>query len=299
MRVDKNKGEIVPGLFPETQEKRALRARDGMLIQRLSQKKGRQLYYLGLAGVNARDVIAWEKSLDQVTVVERPITDSDLRAQFETDVLLKLTPLFNGHINVVFQDIWNYLISDEFNAQPRFPDLFNLDFCGGLINHVDMEYPVQRESFQSLFNRGQKCSADFLLLCTLLPRDKGKTTYKKYLGDYVEALKTSSGSRYTKTLTDQLDVNLHFHERSNLSLFKACLPILLEDIGRSHNYKVTVAYTRLYTKMIHFAFECTFVPGVLGLAPDFTAVVRILNAPLRKLLSDGQEQQTWPPRIDS
>jgi len=74
--------------------------------------------------------------------------------------------------------------------------------------------------------------------------------------------------------------------------------MLIEDIGRSHNYRVAVAYVRLYTKMIHLAFECTFIPGVLALPSDVRSSIGVLNAPVRKLLADGQEQQTWPPPID-
>lgn len=298
MKKAGKRGATFPGLFPDTAEKQTLRARDHGLIQALCQRKARRLSYCGLAGVNARDVEVWQGALDQITVVERPIADAALRAEFETRLLLKLAPLFNGNVDIFYADIWEFLASGDFRGRARFPEVINLDFCGGMINKVDMHYPVQREAFQALFESGRRNKTDFLLIFTLLPRDRGKATYKKYLADYVQSLRSNVPAQQPKKLSEQLDANLRFHSRTNLGLFKACLPLLIEDIGRSHNYRVSNVYTRLYTKMIHFVFECTFIAGVLGLPPDVKTSIKVLNAPLRKLLADGQERQTWPPLID-
>src|SRR5438067_1944811 len=59
----------------------------------------------------------------------------------------------------------------------------------------------------------------------------------------------------------QLEENREVHERSNLILFKACVPLLLEEIGRAHSCIVRTLCIRLYTKMIRFAFECSLVSG--------------------------------------
>lgn len=298
MKKRQEKNEALPGLFPDTSEKRVLRARGYGLIQALSQRKGRRLRYCGLAGVNAHDIEMWQDALDHVTVIERPIDDPAKRAEFETRLLLKLAPVFNGNIDIVFQDVWKYLASDAFQNRSSFPEVINLDFCGGMINKVDMNYPDQREAFQRLFEAGHRNRADFLLVLTLSPRERGKETYKKYLSNYVQSLKGNISTSQPRKLAEQLEANLRFHVRTNLTLFKVCLPLLLEDIGRSHNYQVVGVYTRFYTKMIHLVFDCTFVSGVLGLPPDMKTAIKVLNAPLRKLFPDGQERQTWPPIIE-
>lgn len=289
--------EKLQGFFPETLQKDVLRERDLTLVQKLATKKKRLLCYCGLCGVEAVDVVKWQEVLDRVLVVERPISDESNRTHFKTSIVLKLAPLFNGNIQIVFQDIWNFFASSEFVQSKVFPDVINLDFCGGMVNEVTMEYPKQRAAFQHIFEVGSKQGEDFLLLMTLMPRDRGKTTYKKYLQDTIESI-----GRYTPTsdrerLLKQVENSRKFHERSNFGLFKACLPLLLEEIGRSHNFSVRPVYIRLYTKMIHFAFECAFVSGVLGLPSDPTRAIRLLNQPMRRLLSDGREEQDWPPQI--
>jgi hypothetical protein len=283
------------GFFPETVQKDVLRVRDLELVKQLATAKGRSLGYCGLTGPQANDVMKWRELLASVVSIQEPITDEAKRIQFETDLMLKLTPFFNGNVSLVFSDIWDYLASTEFASLPSFPDVINLDFCGGLLYAVNMNYPRQRTAFQKLFERASSVGEDFILLLTLMPRDRGKETYKKYLDGLMESLGNNSGNN--AKIQASLEANHRFHKRDNLRLFKACLPILLSDIGRSHNFIVKVCYIRLYTKMIHMAFECTFVRNVLGLAADPRAVITLLNQPMRKLLESGGEEQDWPPQI--
>jgi hypothetical protein len=98
-------------------------------------------------------------------------------------------------------------------------------------------------------------------------------------------------------LVKKFDASFKYHSKNNLALFKACIPILLTEIGRSYNYSVKLEYCRLYTKMIHFAFSCNFVKSVLGMAPDSGDTIRYINQPLRKLLPDGTEEQSYPPQV--
>src|SRR5262249_48071807 len=163
-------------------------------------------------------------------------------------VVLKLAPLFNGNIQCVFQDVWEYLASPEFANATPFPDVINLDFCGGLIYQVEMEYPKQRAAFQRLFEAASKAGEDFILLITLLPRDRGRQTYKRYLHDTMATIGKHHLGGHDAVIRRQIEANRKFHERNNLNLFKACVPLLLEEIGRSHNCIVRTSYIRLYTK---------------------------------------------------
>ena len=290
---EENKTSI--GAFPETFEKEILRTRDQFLIGELAEEKGRRLTYCGLAGINAYDVLKWQEYLDDVIVVERPISDEMPKLNFETKVIRRLTPIFNGKVKVVFCDIWDYLASRSFAACPRMPDVLNLDFCGGLIAQIDMNYPKQIDAFRGMFELAKNTGSHFLLLITLLPRDMGKDTYKSYLAEYIKSLKDIVNGN----ITPQLDANQRFHERNNFTLFKACLPILLSDIGRSYNFRVRVRYIRRYTKMIHFAFRCDFVKGAFSIPYNPLESIKILNDPMRKILSDGKETPPeFPPRID-
>lgn len=286
-----------PGYFPETIQKDVLRARDMELVKQLATKKGRSLCYCGLTGSQANDVFKWREWLFSVVAVQEPIADETKRVQFETDLMLKLTPHFNGNIELVFSDVWEYLASKSFAELHTFPDVVNLDFCGGLLYTVNMSYLKQRLAFQKLFEAASGAGEDFILLLTLMPRDRGKETHKKYLEDMVDSLANNSLHANKAKLRTALDANRRFHLRENLRLFKACLPIMLSEIGRSHNFLVRVSYIRLYTKMIHIAFDCTFVPNVLGLAADPRAIISLLNQPMRKLMESGTEEQEWPPQI--
>lgn len=281
-----------PREFPETQEKDALRIKDGHLLNELAAKKRRGLRYLGLAGEEATDVLRWKQSLAHVVVVERPIADDNARAEFEDAIQFRLTPVFNGNIHIVYEDVWKHLCSDSFAKSQLAPDVVNLDFCGGLLYATDLEYPKQREAFQGLFERLQKTSEDFLLFLTLMPRDKGKETYKKYLKDQCESLKLVKDVD-----PDALAANFEFHAQSNLLLFKACLPLLIHDIGRSYNYAVELRLLRRYTKMLHLAFSCVFQPQTLGLASSPLFARKVLEAPLRRMLGNGREERETPPGI--
>lgn len=280
-----------PRDFPETLEKDVLRTRDLGFLKELSAEKGRSLRYLGLSGSEALDVLKWKDSLGHVVVIERPIGDEDAESRFSESITFRLTRHFNGNLEIVFADIWKYLASDEFAKMAVAPDVVNLDFCGGLV-YSNMEYPVQRLAFQGLFSRQRQTGEDFLLLLTLMPRDKGRETYTSYLRGQVDALKALGGLDRSS-----LEENFQFHCGSQFLLFKACLPILLAEIGRSYNFHVETRLMRKYTKMLHLAFRCRFQPGSLGLAPTPTLVVRTLEAPLRKLLPNGQEDRDTPPAI--
>jgi len=292
-----NSDEKAEGFFPETREKNVLRLRDRFLIENMAARKGRRLVYCGLSGVNATDVVLWKDYLERVVIVQRPFENDGEEDDFKTTLILRLNTYFNGNIQLVFGDIWDFLASAEFANLPAFPDVLNLDFCGGLIYESKMDYPRQRDTFQSVFNAARRNSQDFLLLLTLMPRDKGRQTYKTYLSDHVDSIVQNARAPEREALRKKFESSLRFHERNNLALFKACLPILLTEIGRSFNFSVKLAYCRLYTKMIHFAFECTFVRSVLGLAPDTRETVRFINLPLRKLIEDGTETQSFPPQV--
>ena len=285
---DKKQGE-----FPETAQKDVLRAKDFVILQDLASRKARKLSYLGLAGVHAYDVMKWRELLDRVTVIERPIRDELARNEFRTKLTLGLMPTFNGNFSLIFADIWDFLASDGLAMMGRFPDVINLDFCGGLVNAIDMHYPKQRAAFQKIFETAQATGESFVLMLTLMPRDKGKITYKKYLNDNTDSL----GSAFDADSRKLVEANARFHERDNLTLFKACLPILLTEVGRSHNYVVKTTYIKFYTKMIHLVFGCTFVRGVLGLPNDAGAMLNTLNLPIRKLEADGGEDVQWPPQV--
>jgi hypothetical protein len=291
------KKEVPVGYFPETIQKDVLRARDMELIRKLAASKGRSLFYCGLTGSEAADVLKWREWLSRVLAVQVHIPDEVKRVRFEADLMLKLAPHFNGNIKIVYDDVWEYLASEKFAKLSAVPDVVNLDFCGGFLYEVDMNYPKQRAAFQKLFESASKAGEDFILLLTLMPRDKGKETYKKYLEGLISSLANNTPRGNKAKLHASLDANLRFHRRANLRLFKACLPILISDIGRSHNFIVRASYIRLYTKLIHMAFECTFVRNVLGLAADPRAVIALLNQPMRKLLETGGEEQEWPPQI--
>src|SRR5262249_18152233 len=138
-------------------------------------------------------------------------------------------------------------------------DLVNLDFCGGMCYESEMEYPKQRLAFTNLFNVAAKKRSSFLFLITLMPRAKGKNSYKKYLSSiYTSLIETAQRTSKKPVFSAQAEASRKFHEGSNLSLFKACIPILLDDIGHAHNFDLKPVYTRLYTTMIHFAIQCSF-----------------------------------------
>jgi hypothetical protein len=166
-RIDKP-----PGYFPETVQKDVLRARDMELVKQLATKKGRSLSYCGLTGSQANDVVKWREWLASVVAVQEPIADETKRVQFETDLMLKLMPHFNGNIELVFSDVWDYLASKAFAELHTFPDVVNLDFCGGLLYTVNMSYLKQRLAFQKLFEGASGAGEDFILLLTLMPRDR-------------------------------------------------------------------------------------------------------------------------------
>lgn len=290
----KNKTSI--GAYPETSEKDILRTRDQFLIKELSEEKGRRLTYCGLAGINAYDVLKWQEYLNDVIIVERPINDEMTKLDFETKVIRRLTPIFNGRVKVVFYDIWDYLVSEDFAACPRMPDVVNLDFCGGFMSQANLDYPKQKEAFQGMFELAKKKGSHFLLLITLLPRDRGKETYKSYLAEHInESLKVG----FNADIATQLEANRRFHERNNFTLFKACLPILLSELGKTYHFRVSVRYIRLYTRMIHLAFRCNFVEKKLSISHNPLESIKILNDPIIKILSDGQAARPdFPPRID-
>jgi hypothetical protein len=142
---------VTQGIFPETLEKDVLRIRDKALIRSLVQEKGRELVYAGLAGVKARDILRWSEYLSRVIIIERPFKDSVEQLAFKTEVILSLSPTFNGNITIVFEDIWDYLASRQYvNILGTVPDVINLDFCGGIIYETQMEYPKHRQAFQEL-----------------------------------------------------------------------------------------------------------------------------------------------------
>ena len=282
------------GAFPETLQKEILRTRDLFLIEQLANEKGRKLTYCGLAGVNAYDIETWRDYISDVTVIERPTTDKERASDFESVVQFKLGRLVDGQVTVIFADIWDFLDSDTFAASSRMPDVVNLDFCGGLVTQVNLDYPKQRAAFQRMFHLAKDKGSHFLLFVTLLPRDLGKTTYKSFLSDCMTSLK----SYFSPDMTPQITANQRFHERSNFTLFKACLPILLSDIGRNYNFNVKSCYIRLYTKMIHLAFRCEFVRGAFGIPYNPHQTVEILNEPLSKILPDGTgAPPEFPPII--
>jgi hypothetical protein len=286
-----------PGYFPDTIQKNILRERDRRLIEKLAADKGRALTYCGMCGEEALDVLKWRDHLNRVEVIERPLPDPASRLQFKTSILSKLTPHFNGHIRLHIVDAWQYLSSEEFAID--YPvDLINLDFCGGMSYESEMEYPKQRLAFTNLFNMAARSRSSFLLLITLMPRDKGKDSYKQYLSSIYASLVESTSRQSRQALLAQADASRKFHESSNLTLFKACIPILLDDIAHAHNFNVKIIYIRLYTTMIHLAFQCSFVQGVLGLPPRHpSSLIHILNQPMRKLLETGVEEARHPPQL--
>jgi hypothetical protein len=293
----RKKKNLPVGFFPETSQKEVLRARDMELVRKLAAAKGRPLCYCGLTGRWAADVLKWREWLVSVVAVQFPISDEAERVRFEADLMLRLTPYFNGNVELIYANVWDYLASEAFTRLADVPDVVNLDFCGGFVYNTDMCYPKQRTAFQRLFEVAGKAGEDFVLLLTLMPRDKGKETYKKYLGEVIRSLEVNTVPGNMPKFSAALQASQNFHQQDNLRLFKACLPILVSDIGRSHNFNVKVAYVRLYTKMIHMAFECNFVRNMLGLAGDPRAILRLLNHPMRKLLANGREEQDWPPQV--
>ena len=286
-----------PGYFPDTLQKDIPRERDRRLIEKLATDKGCALTYCGMCGEEAHDVLKWRDHLNRVEVIERPLPDAIARLKFKTSILSKLTPHFNGHVRLHIVDAWEYLASGDFAVD--YPiDLVNLDFCGGMSYESEMEYPKQRLAFTNLFNVAAKNRSSFLLLITLMPRDKGKDSYKKYLSSIYDSLVDAAPRPSRQALSAQADASRRFHESGNLSLFKACIPVLLDDIAHAHNFNVKTVYVRLYTTMIHFAFRCFFVHGVLGLAPRHTSsLINTLNQPIRKLLETGVEETRHPPQL--
>ncbi len=242
-------------------------------------------------------MLKWQSHLNQVEVIERPLPDISARLKFKTTILSKLTPHFNGHVRIHIHDVWDFLASKDFGTD--YPiDLVNLDFCGGMCYESEMEYPKQRLAFTNLFSVAAKKRSSFLLLITLMPRDKGKDTYKKYLSSIYASLVESVQNPAKAVFSAQAEASRKFHESSNLNLFKACIPILLDDIGHAHNFDVKPVYTRLYTMMIHFAIMCSFVQGVLGLPPRHaTSLIQTLNQPMRKLHPNGIEDARHPPQL--
>ncbi len=291
------KKQMPVGFFPDTIQKDILRARDMELIRKLATGKNRPLFYCGMTGRDAADVLKWREWLSRVLSIQLPISKEVDQVRFETDLMLRLTPRCNCTISIIYQDVWEYLASEAFAQLTAVPDIVNLDFCGGFLNEVDMSYPKQRTAFQKLFEVVSQAGEDFVLLLTLMPRDRGKETYKKYLEEVIRCLEANTIPGNKARFSLSLQANQKFHQQDNLRLFKACLPILVSDIGRSHNFNVKIAYVRLYTKMIHIAFECSFVRNMLGLAGDPRAILHLLNQPMRKLMPDGKEEQEWPPQV--
>ena len=76
--------------------------------------------------------------------------------------------------------------------------------------------------------------------------------------------------------------------------------VFLEKRDIEYGFEQTqflVEISRIYKKLIHLAFECTFVRRVLGLPRDWDSVLATLNAPIRRLTSTGAEKQEWPTQI--
>lgn len=284
-------------LFPDTVQKDILRQRDLFLIEKLSELKSRKLSYLGLSGIGAYDVIKWRKHLNFATVIERLSSDKETNSNFKTNLLFKLTQYLHQNVDIIFDDIWDYLASPEFTSHKVTPDIVNLDFCGGMINNTNMDYPKQMSAFNNLFQKEANTANDFIMLMTLLPRDKGKTTYKSFLNDRIESLKASYIDATSNKISSILDSSKKFHEKNNLYLFKVCIPLLLYNIGRGHNYSVQLKYCRLYTKMIHFSFLCTFTKGAMSLPPDPRKDIILINKPIQKLLENGKLEEVYPPEF--
>ena len=279
--------------FPETLEKDILRQRDADLLRNMAEAKHRRLRYTGLAGIRAREIKLWAEHLSGACVVQRSFKIPDDNSIFRREIELELLPLFPGQVSVEFEDIWTFL---ESGLPSPLPDVVNLDFCGGFIYETTMDYPRQKAALQRLFQNQRERQNDFLLLFTLMPRDRGKEKYRDYLRNVCDAL-VQDYKDLGPSIVSSTDASFRFHSSNGLRLFKVCLPLLVMDIGRVNNYLVRVEYIRLYTKMIHIAFSASFVRGTLGVPYTASSVIKVLNADLMKLQPDGTVMRQSPPRV--
>ena len=288
---------MTKGHFPETDQKAALRHRGHSLIPALCREQGNDdVAYYGLSGIMVEDILLWQDVLSHAYIVERPIKDRVQRERFQSKVLFALQTPLSGNVRIVYDDVWHHMASDEFCSFDPFPQVVNLDFCGGF-EYSNLEYPKQKVALQNLFRCAREATSSFVLFLTLMPRDRGREKYKNFLSQQRALVEPAVVGSGRSDGVDLLDANVKFHEQSNLRLFKACLPLLIADIGRGEHYRVKQEYVRLYTKMVHLAFTCEFVTGAMALPVAVSSIVETLNAPMRKLETDGTEKLTRPPQI--
>lgn len=283
--------------FPETNSKDILRNCDLFLIEKLQKESGHKLCYLGLPGIDAKDVLTWKDTLDYVVAIERLDKDSEeARAAFKTSLLLKLTPVLYNNIKIVFDDVWSMLASGRLIDFQRVPQVINLDFCGGM-HYTAMDYPKQMSAFHELFKRLRTEGVEALIFFTLNPRDIGHEKYIDYLQERINIVKPILGSK-DKKISSEMDESIKFHQRNNLLLFKACLPIMLYEVGASSNYEISLVYALRYRTMVHLALKCKFHRGAYGYPQDPIELINILNQSIHKIDDAGKiVEPATPPRI--
>jgi hypothetical protein len=265
--------------FPDSPEKRALRRRDGQLLEHFASTLGHRLDYCGMPSVEFLDVDAWKQCLRSVVAVEYSSdVANDMRIERDRQQ-------FAFPITIVEANVMEYLV-----AAPQPFDLFNLDFYTGFVNPTKGARAHSVDALRAVFTRQGQAQRSFTLVVTFNVRDRGASEYLKFLG---AARKELSG------LTN-VEESFAAHEASQAGRLKICFPFFCSQQSHAAGFEQEVEGVYLYqttATMVHFHQRFMVRKHDVLVVPARQALIDAANLPLYEMKGPIPHKKMVPPQI--
>jgi len=286
--------------FPESAQKAYLRRQDLQILARQKAAVRHDLAYLGLPAGRMLDIQMWRGVLGHITAVERDpqtalrllrtaedigVRDKTILVEMGLVELAKLLAEDDAQAGRSLADYPQATQRDIRKIRAIQPDVFNLDFCGGLLygngeseNAAMLRHLIE---FQARYKN------PFTLITTLQLRDTGANDYDDFMSSILDALAAQDVNVY-ETRKYYLAKKIAGQPR-HLRRLRLCIPAYTLKVAFEYFQLVNIrawSYKTFYHASL--SFEPRPSAGALGRAPwpplgEFRA---ILDAPLTHVAVD-------------
>jgi hypothetical protein len=248
--------------FPESAEKRELRRRDGLLIEKLAAKLGRPLDYCGMPSVEFRDVESWRSHLRSVTAIEY---NHDVAEDMRIEKDRRGYPF---PVSIHDKDVLDFLLETQ-----DVYDVYNLDCYGGFLHPKKGGGARHVEALRALFSRHARGRHEFILITTFNVRESGAQEYLQFLNTVAAEL---GSYRNCKS-------NIKAHQHSQLHRMQLCFPVFCWQQAQAHgmNYVCEAIHCyRTTVQLIHFNQSFSVSESLLPKISYNKTLIELANRPL-------------------
>lgn len=263
--------------FPDSPEKDFLRKLTLYWMEEfIDSSQNYEGSYLGMTGVEFKDILCWKQILSKVTAVDRE-TDNIDKMLLNRD-LLNLTEL----VHIRHSDIY-----DKINSSDKAFDIYNLDFLGGFLYKKEQN----SDSLKKIFLNQKLAKKDFILIYTFKLRDTGRHDYQKVLDDLYRSIKDD----YPKK---ELKANENDNRKDFSMLLKTAFLAEIQTNANTNSFiprfKPPVRYiSGPGNSMIYFYSELRFSGNRLA-CHDISGFKNILEMQVLRLKGNQMETHIRP-----